>query len=80
MIAVDGLDHGLDFADASHLEWAAHCTSMMTFDRRFAALAQVIGEVKVELVSGQWRRCTIVQEESWPMAGKGKRSMWNKSP
>jgi predicted nucleic-acid-binding protein len=52
-LALGWHDHGLDFADALHLAQAARCTSMMTFDRRFAARGQEIGGLKVELVSGQ---------------------------
>lgn len=49
-LALEWHDHGLDFADALHLAQSAHCTRMMTFDRRFAARGEEISGVGVELV------------------------------
>lgn len=49
-LALEWHDYGLDFADALHLAQSAHCTRMMTFDRRFAARAEEISGVGVELV------------------------------
>lgn len=49
-LALEWHDHGLDFADALHLAQSAHCTRMMTFDRRFVARGEGISGVGVELV------------------------------
>lgn len=49
-LALEWRDRGLDFADALHLAQSAHCARMVTFDRRFAARGEAIGEVRVELV------------------------------
>lgn len=37
--ALDRTARGMDFADALHLGAAAHCESMLTFDRRFIQAA-----------------------------------------
>ncbi len=37
--ALDRAEQGMDFADALHLGAAARCEAMLTFDRRFIALA-----------------------------------------
>ena len=37
--ALDRAEKGMDFADALHLGAAANCEAMLTFDRRFIALA-----------------------------------------
>lgn len=51
-LALEWHDHGLDFADALHLAQSAHCTRMMTFDRRFAARAGGMSGVAVALAGG----------------------------
>ena len=38
--ALDRAETGMDFADALHLGAAAHCESMLSFDRRFIAAAR----------------------------------------
>ena len=38
--ALDGVENGMDFADALHLGSAARCDSLLTFDRRFIAAAE----------------------------------------
>jgi predicted nucleic acid-binding protein len=37
----------MDFADALHLAKAEGCDAFITFDQRFAAVANTLGEVKV---------------------------------
>ena len=49
-LALEWYDYGLDFADALHLAQSAHCTRLLTFDRRFAARGEEISGVAVELV------------------------------
>lgn len=49
-LALEWYGRGLDFADALHLAQSAHCTRMMTFDRRFVARSEGISGVGVELV------------------------------
>jgi predicted nucleic-acid-binding protein len=49
-LALEWYENGLDFADALHLAQSAHCTRMLTFDRRFAARGEGISGVAVELV------------------------------
>lgn len=39
MRALDRTEEGMDFADALHLGAAAHCESMLTFDRDFVRTA-----------------------------------------
>mgnify|MGYP001243186252 FL=1 len=41
---------GLDFADAFHLALSAHCSRLLTFDRRFVARASAVGGPRVALV------------------------------
>lgn len=36
-LALEWYEGGLDFADALHLAQSAHCSQMVTFDRRFVA-------------------------------------------
>ena len=44
LVAVDAFDKGLDFADALHLASGAHCSMLMSFDRRrFAGKARRLG-------------------------------------
>ncbi len=50
-LALEWHDRGLDFADALHLAQAAHCTRMVTFDRRFVARGREVGGVVVELAA-----------------------------
>jgi predicted nucleic-acid-binding protein len=38
---------GMDFADALHLAKAAGCAAFVSFDQRFAAVANALSEVKV---------------------------------
>ncbi len=45
--ALDWMRNGLDFADALHLAKAGHCEAFVSFDRRFAAVANSLSEVKV---------------------------------
>lgn len=40
MRALDQTEIGMDFADALHLGAAAHCETMLTFDRGFVRIAQ----------------------------------------
>jgi predicted nucleic acid-binding protein len=37
----------MDFADALHLAKAGGCDAFVTFDQRFAAVANVLSEMKV---------------------------------
>lgn len=43
LAAVDGVDKGLDFADALHLARSHHAASFATFDRRLAKRATALG-------------------------------------
>ena len=45
--ALDWTRRGMDFADALHLAKAQGCEAFVSFDRRLAATANVISEVKV---------------------------------
>ena len=45
--ALDWMERGMDFADALHLAKAASCEAFVSFDRRFAAVADALSEVKV---------------------------------
>ncbi len=45
--ALDWMRSGLDFADALHLAKAEGCEAFVSFDQRFAALANSLSEVKV---------------------------------
>ena len=45
--ALDWMRSGLDFADALHLAKAAGCEAFVSFDQRFAAVANALSEVKV---------------------------------
>ena len=45
--ALERMRSGLDFADALHLAKAAGCEAFVSFDRRFAAVTNTLGEVKV---------------------------------
>jgi predicted nucleic-acid-binding protein len=45
--ALDWMERGMDFADALHLAKAAGCEAFLSFDQRFAAVANVLSEVKV---------------------------------
>ncbi len=47
--ALDWMDAGLDFADALHLAKAAGCDAFVSFDRRFARVANRLGAGKVRL-------------------------------
>ena len=45
--ALDWTRRGMDFADALHLAKAEGCEALVTFDQRFAAVANALSEVKV---------------------------------
>ena len=45
--ALDGMDSGMDFADALHLASASGCEAFMSFDRRFARAAKRFGGIEV---------------------------------
>lgn len=45
--ALEWMRSGLDFADALHLANAAGCEAFVSFDQRFAAMANALSEVKV---------------------------------
>jgi predicted nucleic acid-binding protein len=45
--ALEWMRSGLDFADALHLAKAAGCEAFVSFDQRFAAVANALSEVKV---------------------------------
>jgi predicted nucleic acid-binding protein len=45
--ALDWMRSGLDFADALHLAKAGGCEAFVSFDQRFAAVANALSEVKV---------------------------------
>jgi predicted nucleic acid-binding protein len=45
--AFDRLERGMDFADALHLTKATRCEAFVTFDRKFARVANSLGGVKV---------------------------------
>ena len=47
--ALDRMRSGLDFADALHLAKAEGCEAFVSFDQRFAALANSPNEVKVRV-------------------------------
>jgi len=48
--ALDHVEAGMDFADALHLGACAQCDAFLTFDRKFARIAQTHGKHVVELV------------------------------
>lgn len=45
--ALDWTQNGMDFADALHLAKASGCETFISFDRRLAATANAVSEVKV---------------------------------
>lgn len=45
--ALDWMRRGMDFADALHLAKAKGCEAFISFDQRFAAVANALSEVKV---------------------------------
>ena len=45
--ALGWTERGMDFADALHLAKAAGCEAFVSFDQRFAAVANAVSEVKV---------------------------------
>lgn len=49
-LALEWYGRGLDFADALHLVQSAHCSRLLTFDRRFVARGAGISGVAVALV------------------------------
>ena len=42
-VALDLVEHGMDFADALHLEKSTHCNGMASFDRKFVKAAKLAG-------------------------------------
>jgi predicted nucleic acid-binding protein len=48
--ALDWMRSGLDFVDALHLAKAADCKAFVSFDQRFAAVANALSEVRVRTV------------------------------
>ena len=49
--ALDGMDAGLEFADAFHLARSVECEDLVTFDRKFAKRAKTLDAVTVTLLS-----------------------------
>lgn len=49
--ALEWMRSGLDFADALHLVKAAKCEAFVSFDQRFAAVANTLSGVKVRVPS-----------------------------
>jgi predicted nucleic acid-binding protein len=45
--ALDWMRRGMDFADALHLAKAGGCEAFVSFDQRFATVANALSEVKV---------------------------------
>ena len=45
--ALDWTRHGMDFADALHLAKAQGCDAFVSFDRRLAAVANALSDLKV---------------------------------
>jgi len=45
--ALEWMRSGLDFADALHLAKAEGCEAFVSFDTRFAAVANALSEIKV---------------------------------
>jgi predicted nucleic-acid-binding protein len=45
--ALDWTRHGMDFADALHLAKAQGCEAFVSFDRRLAAVANALSDLKV---------------------------------
>jgi predicted nucleic-acid-binding protein len=45
--ALDWMRRGMDFADALHLAKAQGCEAFVSFDRRFAAVANPLSDLKV---------------------------------
>ena len=45
--ALDRMRSGLDFANALHLAKAEGCEAFVSFDKRFAAVANALSELKV---------------------------------
>jgi hypothetical protein len=52
--ALDWTRRGMDFAAALHLAKAEGCDALISVDQRFAALANVLSEVRFERLDG-WR-------------------------
>ncbi len=46
-LALDWMEHGMDFADALHLARSAECSKFLTFDRKFAKRAAKLGAIPV---------------------------------
>jgi predicted nucleic acid-binding protein len=46
--ALEWMRSGMDFADALHLAKAEGCEAFVSFDQRFAAVANALSEVKVQ--------------------------------
>ena len=54
--ALDGYEHGLDFADAMHLALSSRAHSLASFDRAFARVAKRIDMPPPVIVPGGRRR------------------------
>jgi len=49
-MALEGLEQGMDFADALHLARSGHCREFVTFDRKLAKRAKGLSRVPVLLL------------------------------
>lgn len=49
--ALDWMAEGMDFADALHLARSGNCGAFVTFDRKLAQGAKVVGAIPVEVPS-----------------------------
>jgi predicted nucleic-acid-binding protein len=49
-LALDGMEQGMDFADALHLARSSHCREFVTFDRKLAKRAQGHSSIPVLLL------------------------------
>jgi predicted nucleic acid-binding protein len=47
--ALDWMDKGMDFTDALHLTQAEGCDAFVSFDRKFARLADRVGAPRVRV-------------------------------
>jgi hypothetical protein len=47
--ALDWMGFGPDFADALHLAKARGCSGFVSFDRKFAKAANLVGDIKVRV-------------------------------
>lgn len=49
-MALEGLEQGMDFADALHLARSGHCREFVTFDRKLAKRANGLSRIPVHLL------------------------------